>query len=137
MKLNDIKLNKISRKKKRLGRGNSSGSGNTSGKGNKGQKARTGSSIPRGFEGGQTKLTMKLPKVGGFKGKNIPNYIIKTSTINKYFKDNDTVSPEFLIKKGLVKKILKHQKIKILFDEKLSIKPIFKNVLLSSKIKQL
>ncbi|MGI6240147.1 MAG: 50S ribosomal protein L15, partial [Christensenellales bacterium] len=49
---------------KRLGRGIGSGLGKTSGKGHKGAKARSGGGKAPGFEGGQTKLTMRLPKRG-------------------------------------------------------------------------
>ena len=48
----------------RVGRGTGSGLGKTAGKGHKGQKARTGGSIRRGFEGGQTPLYRRIPKRG-------------------------------------------------------------------------
>jgi len=51
-------------KTKRVGRGQGSGYGKTAGRGQKGQKARSGYSIKRGFEGGQTPLQRRLPKVG-------------------------------------------------------------------------
>ena len=53
-------------KKKRLGRGNSSGHGGESGRGHKGQKSRTGYSRRAGFEGGQTPLYRRTPKKRGF-----------------------------------------------------------------------
>lgn len=52
--------------RKRVGRGISAGGGKTAGRGTKGQKARTGKKIKPGFEGGQTKLAMRLPKARGF-----------------------------------------------------------------------
>lgn len=51
-------------KRKRVGRGQGSGMGKTSTRGGKGQTARTGSKQKRGFEGGQTPLQRRLPKVG-------------------------------------------------------------------------
>ncbi|MBI3342691.1 50S ribosomal protein L15 [Candidatus Gottesmanbacteria bacterium] len=57
----------ISRSKKRLGRGHGSGKVKTSGRGTKGQKAR--SSMPIGFEGGQSPLFKRLPLLRG-KGRN-------------------------------------------------------------------
>lgn len=57
----------FNKKAKVLGRGNSSGKGNYSGKGLKGQAARSGASIPAWFEGGQTPLIRRLPKLRGFK----------------------------------------------------------------------
>ena len=52
--------------RKRVGRGISAGQGKTSGRGQKGAGARSGSKIPRGFEGGQMKITQRLPKLRGF-----------------------------------------------------------------------
>ena len=49
---------------KRIGRGIGSGMGGTSTKGHKGQLARTGGTVRRGFEGGQTPLHRRLPKFG-------------------------------------------------------------------------
>ena len=49
---------------KRIGRGIGSGMGGTSTKGHKGQLARTGGTVRRGFEGGQTPLSRRLPKFG-------------------------------------------------------------------------
>jgi len=51
-------------KTKRVGRGPASGYGKTATRGQKGQKSRTGYSVKRGFEGGQTPLQRRLPKVG-------------------------------------------------------------------------
>jgi len=52
-------------RRKRLGKGPSSGKGGTCGKGHKGQKARTGHhGIPRWFEGGQMPLQRRVPKRG-------------------------------------------------------------------------
>ena len=50
----------------RVGRGISAGKGKTAGRGTKGQKARAGGSIPPWFEGGQTPLHMRIPKLRGF-----------------------------------------------------------------------
>ncbi len=50
--------------RKRVGRGMGSGMGKTSTRGHKGQGARTGSSLMRGFEGGQMPLHRRLPKRG-------------------------------------------------------------------------
>lgn len=50
--------------KKRVGRGMGSGMGKTATRGNKGQGSRSGSSLMRGFEGGQMPLHRRLPKRG-------------------------------------------------------------------------
>ena len=49
---------------KRVGRGMGSGMGKTSARGHKGQGSRTGTSLMRGFEGGQMPLHRRLPKRG-------------------------------------------------------------------------
>ena len=49
---------------KRVGRGMGSGMGKTSTRGHKGQGSRSGSSLMRGFEGGQMPLHRRLPKRG-------------------------------------------------------------------------
>ncbi len=63
-------------KEKRVGRGQGSGHGKTAARGQKGQKSRTGYSQKRGFEGGQTPLQRRLPKVG-FKSR-----VVKPQAIN-------------------------------------------------------
>jgi large subunit ribosomal protein L15 len=50
--------------RKRVGRGMGSGMGKTSTRGHKGQASRSGSSLMRGFEGGQMPLHRRLPKRG-------------------------------------------------------------------------
>ena len=50
--------------KKRVGRGMGSGMGKTATRGHKGQGSRSGSSLMRGFEGGQMPLHRRLPKRG-------------------------------------------------------------------------
>lgn len=54
-------------KKRRVGRGIAAGQGKTAGRGTKGQKARAGGSIPAWFEGGQTPLHQRIPKLRGFR----------------------------------------------------------------------
>jgi len=67
MALNLSNLNaprKANENKKRVGRGMGSGMGKTSTRGHKGQGSRSGSSLMRGFEGGQMPLHRRLPKRG-------------------------------------------------------------------------
>jgi large subunit ribosomal protein L15 len=54
---------------RRVGRGHGSGRGKTAGRGTKGQKSRAGSGIPAWFEGGQTPLHVRTPKLHGFKNR--------------------------------------------------------------------
>jgi large subunit ribosomal protein L15 len=68
VKLHDLKPAQGSRKaKRRVGRGIAAGQGKTAGRGTKGQKARAGGKIPAWFEGGQTPLHQRIPKLRGFK----------------------------------------------------------------------
>ena len=70
MKLHDLKPADGARTPRtRVGRGIAAGQGKTAGRGTKGQKARAGGSIPPWFEGGQTPLHMRIPKLRGFKNR--------------------------------------------------------------------
>ena len=65
MKLHELRTAEGSKtKRKRVGRGPSSGAGKTSGKGHKGQNARSGGGVSPWFEGGQMPLQRRLPKRG-------------------------------------------------------------------------
>jgi large subunit ribosomal protein L15 len=68
VKLHDLKPAPGSRTaKRRVGRGIAAGQGKTAGRGTKGAKARAGGKIPAWFEGGQTPLHQRLPKLRGFR----------------------------------------------------------------------
>ncbi len=91
------KQNKI-----RVGRGEGGRRGKTAGRGTKGLKAR--SSLRPGFEGGQTPLAMRLPKLKGFKNPNKQVYaVINLGVLDGAFAAGDTVDPTVLHEKGLVK----------------------------------
>ena len=66
MQLNQLRApDGARRKRKRVGRGESSGHGKTATRGGKGQTARTGKGKPgRGFEGGQMPMFRRMPKRG-------------------------------------------------------------------------
>jgi large subunit ribosomal protein L15 len=53
--------------KRRVGRGIAAGQGKTAGRGTKGQKSRAGGNLPAWFEGGQTPLHQRIPKLRGFR----------------------------------------------------------------------
>lgn len=91
LKLNNLSPAKGShKKKKRVGRGTSSGHGKTCCRGHKGQKSRSGGGKGIRFEGGQTPLYRRLPKINKF--KNYPfrkRYIVvNLSDLNKFAKDS-------------------------------------------------
>ncbi len=58
----------------RVGRGIAAGKGKTAGRGTKGQRSRAGASIPAWFEGGQTPLHIRIPKLRGFRNINDIEY---------------------------------------------------------------
>lgn len=90
------------RPRRRLGRGISAGQGKTAGRGTKGQLARTGTSIPGWFEGGQTPLHMRVPKLRGFKNRlRSPFVAVNVGQLARYAAEGK-VSPETLSAKGLI-----------------------------------
>ena len=111
------KLNKINKKKIRVGRGIGSGKGKTSARGHKGQKSRSGVAI-KSFEGGQMPLYRRLPK-RGFKSLNKRGNvaILNLSKIQSMIDKSqnaikDSISLKILKEKKLVNK--KYLKLKIL-----------------------
>jgi len=89
-------------KRKRIGRGNSSGHGSTATKGSKGQKARSGGYHKVGFEGGQMPLQRRLPKFGFTSIFKKEYAIINLSRINTLPNDKE-INPEFLVDNGIIK----------------------------------
>lgn len=123
------------KKKRRVGRGNSSGSGTYSGRGLKGQKSRSGVSRGKLKRLGMKQNLLKIPKTRGFKSLNTKNQVVSIQAINDNFKDNETVNPETLLAKGLISK--KDQSVKILGKEVLSLKGLkFENVKMSESVKK-
>ena len=112
MKQHEMKAPKGARHAvRRLGRGHGMGQGKTGGRGTKGQKARTGGSIPGWFEGGQTPIHMRIPKMRGFKNRfRSPFVAVNVDRLSDYAVDGK-VTPQTLAAKGLVRT---DAKIKIL-----------------------
>lgn len=98
---------------RRLGRGIGSGRGKTAGRGTKGQLARTGPGIPGWFEGGQTPIHMRIPKMRGFKNRFRSEFVaLNVDQLKNYVVDGK-VTPQTLAAKGLVRS---DAKIKVLAD---------------------
>lgn len=92
--------------RKRVGRGIGSGLGGYSGKGGKGQTQRSGGSIRRGFEGGQTPLHRRLPKFGFTNTQFKTNYTVLTMKDLNQLATTVTISDlENVFKKGPFKVI--------------------------------
>lgn len=91
------------KKRKRVGRGRSSGHGKTCGRGMKGQKAR-GKTRP-GFEGGQMPLQRRVPKLRGFKPINRTDYhVINVEQLNS-FESGANITPDALVEAGMIRKL--------------------------------
>jgi large subunit ribosomal protein L15 len=86
VKLHELKPAPGSRvERTRVGRGIAAGKGKTAGRGTKGQKARAGGSIPPWFEGGQTPLHMRVPKLRGFRRPQRIDYqVVNVGRISEY-----------------------------------------------------
>lgn len=89
------------KKKIRVGRGESGRRGKTAGRGTKGLLAR--SKLRPGFEGGQTPLAMRLPKLKGFTNPSKETFaIVNVATLDD-FPAGSEVSPESLREQGLIR----------------------------------
>src|SRR5690606_14555989 len=102
LKLHHLRPAPGSKKSKiRVGRGEGGKRGKTAGRGTKGLKAR--SRLRPGFEGGQTPLSMRLPKLPGFKNPNKEYFaIVNLETLNQ-FDAGTEVTPELLRERGLIR----------------------------------
>lgn len=126
----------IVRSRTRVGRGISAGGGKTAGRGTKGQKSRAGHNIPNRFEGGQTPLSMRMPKLKGFSRKSLRSRIIRLDQLDAV--KGDALTDKSLSDAGLIKasekyKILANGKTKKVFSS-IDV-PVSKNVrsILSTK----
>jgi len=106
LKLNALRPPLGAKKKpKRVGIGIGSGHGKTSCRGHKGQKARSGGGVRLGFEGGQTPLALRIPKRGFNNGPFRKEYVVVNLKDLNIFKDNEVVTPELLLERGLISRI--------------------------------
>ena len=106
-------------RKVRVGRGMGSKMGKTAGAGNKGQQSRRGYSRRPGFEGGQMPLHRRLPKRGFTAPFSKSFAVVNVESLNA-FASGDTVSPESLAERGMVR--AQRQGVKILGDGELQVK---------------
>lgn len=107
------------RERKRKGRGHGSGLGKTAGRGYNGQKSRAGGAKTNGFEGGQTPLARRLPKLPGFRNINRIEYVpVNVGRLDAIYSDGDVVDGDTLYAKGVTKKA--DALVKVLGDGELS-----------------
>lgn len=105
MELKDLKPAEGSkRNRKRVGRGPASGNGKTAGRGMNGQKSRAGGGKGAGFEGGQTPLARRLPKLPGFRNFNRVEYVpVNVYRLDAKFNAGDLVDADTLYAAGIIK----------------------------------
>jgi large subunit ribosomal protein L15 len=89
--------------KKRVGRGIGGKGGKTAGAGTKGQHSRGRGKVNRGFEGGQTALIRRVPKLKGFNNpfriEYSPVNLDQVASIGQ-----STIDPDVLVGAGFVRK---------------------------------
>lgn len=133
MQLHHISPTHAGRVAKRIGRGGKRGS--YSGKGIKGQSARAGAKKrPE-----ERELLKKIPKLRGYRFKSFRPQpaTINIDDIARKFKEGDLVTPETLVKAGLVNRRKGHlPKVKILGRGEAKAKFMFKDVLMSKSVAQ-
>jgi large subunit ribosomal protein L15 len=116
LKLHHLQPAPGSKKKKiRVGRGEGGRRGKTAGRGTKGLKARN--TLRPGFEGGQTPLSMRIPKLPGFTNPNKEEFAIVNLAALDVFEKGAEVTPEELRNRGLIR----HRgRVKVLAEGELS-----------------
>src|ERR1051325_12118045 len=123
MQLHDLKPAPGSTKRRKVvGRGPGSGHGKNSTRGHKGHKKH--GQVNANFEGGQTPLHRRLPQLRGFKAVNKKIYAVVNVGTLEEFDAGTEVTPELLVKAGVLRDI--RDGLKILGDgditKKLSVK---------------
>ncbi|OGZ30263.1 MAG: 50S ribosomal protein L15 [Candidatus Niyogibacteria bacterium RIFCSPLOWO2_01_FULL_45_48] len=101
MQLHNLKPKIGKKNKKRIGRGGKRGT--YSGRGIKGQKARAGHRMRPEMRD----ILKKIPKLRGYRSKIRPNKIatVNIGDLEKKFVSGDKITPQILVKSGLLKKI--------------------------------
>ncbi|MEI7425064.1 MAG: 50S ribosomal protein L15 [Candidatus Staskawiczbacteria bacterium] len=133
MQIHELKPKHKNKDKKRVGRGGKKGT--YSGKGNKGQKSRAGRKMVPIIR----ELIKKYPKLKGYRrfvlDKNI--VIVNINTLDKVSKDGETINPENLLAKGIIRQLKgKTPKVKILGTGALTKKLVVENCTTSKTAKE-
>lgn len=90
------------KKKKRVGRGDSSGHGTYAARGMKGQRSRSGGKGGLKLKGLKANI-QNIPKLGGFKSAKPKLEIVNLKDLEKYFVKSDIITAGKLLEKGLIK----------------------------------
>jgi len=134
LSLHTIRPNKrTTKKRKRVGRGNSSGHGTYSTRGQKGQKSRSGVTGLKRL--GMKKQLLQIPKARGFKSEKPKSQVVSLAQINNNFKDGAVITPKSLLTRKLIGTM--KLPVKILGGGELKIKDVkFERVRVSESVKK-
>ena len=133
MQLHQITSTTKQKNRKRIGRGGKRGT--YSGRGLKGQKSRAGAGIRPAYRD----ILKQLPKKRGYKFKSIQikPAVVNLIDIDENFKDNEIISPQTLLDRGLISKYKgRLPEVKILGDGETKKKFTVKNCLASENVKK-
>ncbi|EFN56964.1 hypothetical protein CHLNCDRAFT_143546 [Chlorella variabilis] len=142
LRLNNLSPQDGARKSKnRKGRGYGAGQGGTAGFGMRGQKSRSGSGIRPGFEGGQTPLYRRLPKlkgIAGGMGAGLPDFVVVNLAQLDKFAEGEEVTLESLEEKRIVNLSGRESRLplKVLGTGELTQKLVIKAAAFSESAKQ-
>lgn len=134
MQLHEIAPKHKLRRRKRVGRGGKKGT--YSGRGIKGQKARAGRRLKPAIRS----IIKMYPKLRGYRFHPLSAkpVIVNIDILEKKFQDGETVTPQTLIEKNIVRQIKgRLPKIKILGDGKLTKKIVVENCGLSKSAREI
>lgn len=100
------------KRRKRVGRGESSGHGRQSGRGNKGSQARAGGGARPLHEGGQMPLFRRVPKRGFSNFAFATEYaVVNVGDLEKRFESGETVNADSLRQRGMLRGVGRPLKI--------------------------
>jgi large subunit ribosomal protein L15 len=152
MNIHEIKPKTQRQFKKRVGRGGKRGT--YSGKGTKGQKSRAGAGVKPGFRGGDNRIWQLFPKNRGASkkpggsGNDGPHpkhrffrlhrekpIILGLNPINEAFDEGETITPQVLLEKGVIK-FIPRKGVKILGDGSISKKMEFEGFMFSQSARE-
>ncbi len=133
MQLHELQPKHKNKGKKRIGRGGKKGT--YSGKGLKGQSSRAGRKMVPIIR----ELIKRYPKLKGYRRFVLEDLsaIVNLDTLEKISKDGETINPENLISKGIIR-MMKGKKpaVKILGNGKLTKKLVVENCKVSKSAKE-
>lgn len=134
MQIHQLKPIHKQKKHKRVGRGGKKGT--YSGRGMKGQRSRAG----RKMQPSIRELIKKFHKLKGYRVERLQKttVIVDIFKIEQKFEPSETVSPQSLLEKGLIRRIAgKMPVVKILGGKEIKKSLVFENCLFSKKAREI